>query len=1022
MAVIKKNTQTKKKNTTKKNTSNKKKSTKSKSLGKNVDYYEIKLLLLLSFTILSIVSLHSNFVGIIGRSIKNIYFGLFSNAGYFLPYIIVISVFYKLNNRLIYYRKKTIVGLVLLFISMIIIVNIFNTAYFEFNEINLLASGTSYSAGMNLEGSGLIGNIVGATLINLVGITGLYIIVATLWLVSVILITNIKISEIIINLFHSSKNSIVENAEIKKKAKEEYIKESERLESKHNKELEKLKIKKNKEEVVDKVNRIEEKELRARKKNEKKLLAEEIENDKKLRNYETYFKQSPTKSMVDLLFKKASIPTKEELKEKHNSKKNREAINKEEEEDFHKYESSGYSFDDNYTTDTIQSNSPDIFDNHLDSNISETELNEKITGFGTIIEESIKKAYEEVNLENTKIGKDEEVNLENIKYNEYSTDLPPVNDIKEDAKDEHLSSFDEAFKITESKNKAIHSSFATDVSSSFATDVSSSKTIVGDKIFENGDPMSPEEKQDAINFDNLINKSEKVAAKTVGTSTVGASIVGASTVEENKIPDSQIVNHMSESVKLEFENYKIPSINVLKKNKTLTKETKGESLKKARLLEEILKNFNVEAKVIQISKGPAITRYEMQLKPGTKMSKIVGLSDDIALNLATQQVRIAAVPGKPAVGIEIANDSTSLVCLREVLETDAFRKVDSKLGAGLGKNISGSPIIADLAKMPHLLIAGATGSGKSVCVNTLITSILLKAKPDEVKFLMIDPKVVELNNYNGIPHLILPVVTDPKKASVALNWAVQEMTRRYNEFAKSGVRDVKGYNKKNGDNKELFMPQIVIVIDELADLMMVAPNQVEDAICRLAQMARAAGLHLIVATQRPSVDVITGVIKANIPSRIAFAVSSAIDSRTIIDMGGAEKLLGKGDMLYYPAGSAKPERVQGAFISDEEVEAVVNAVKNQFEEFSYDSSILDNVSNTIAKENTSEDDEHLVSAINLVVGMEQASISMLQRKFKIGYNRAARLIDEMESRGIVGPSLGSKPRLVLVSQSELENM
>lgn len=475
------------------------------------------------------------------------------------------------------------------------------------------------------------------------------------------------------------------------------------------------------------------------------------------------------------------------------------------------------------------------------------------------------------------------------------------------------------------------------------------------------------------------------------------------------------------NVELEYEHYIIPSPSLLNPSKNNSSEKdRKDILMKARLLEDTLNNFGVDAKVVQISKGPTITRFEIQPSPGVKVSKIVNLSDDIALNLAAHHVRIVApIPGKAAVGIEVPNKTTSLVTLREVLETEAFDQDDSKMTFGLGKDISGTPIAADLSKMPHLLVAGATGSGKSVCVNTMITSILCNAKPDEVKFLMIDPKVVELNIYNGIPHLILPVVTDPKKASVALNWAVQEMTDRYNRFAEAGVRDITGYNKKVEEyNQGKKMTKIVVIIDELADLMMVAPNAVEDAICRLAQMARAAGIHLIVATQRPSVDVITGVIKANIPSRIAFAVSSQVDSRTIIDMGGAEKLLGKGDMLYYPVGSSKPQRVQGAFVSEQEVEKIVEAVKEQVEPVEYDQNLLETVKSNIEKnENT---DEYLTDAIELVIDAEQASVSMLQRKFRIGYNRAARLVDELEERGIVGPSLGSKPRNVLMTRAEYE--
>lgn len=469
-------------------------------------------------------------------------------------------------------------------------------------------------------------------------------------------------------------------------------------------------------------------------------------------------------------------------------------------------------------------------------------------------------------------------------------------------------------------------------------------------------------------------------------------------------------------------DYELPSTDILTPvPEDNSGQDKKEVLANARLLEETLGNFGIDAKVIQISRGPTITRYELQPSPGVKVSRIVSLSDDIALNLAAQQVRIVApIPGKAAVGIEVPNKSISMVTLREVLESDGIMEAESKLAFSLGKDISGKPIVADLAKMPHLLVAGSTGSGKSVCINTIITSILFRARPDEVKFLMIDPKVVELNVYNGIPHLILPVVTDPKKASVALNWAVQEMTERYKLFAESGVRDITGYNRKLAAGKGAPMPKIVVIIDELADLMMVAPNAVEDAICRLAQMARAAGIHLIVATQRPSVDVITGVIKANIPSRIAFAVSSMMDSRTIIDMGGAEKLLGKGDMLYYPVGMPKPMRVQGSFVSDTEVEDLIAYIKGQAGEVSYNPEILDTVKTQ--EFNDEEADEFLEQAIEFVIATRQASASLLQRKFRIGYNRAARMVDSMEERGIIGPSLGSKPREVLVSAEEYENL
>lgn len=465
-----------------------------------------------------------------------------------------------------------------------------------------------------------------------------------------------------------------------------------------------------------------------------------------------------------------------------------------------------------------------------------------------------------------------------------------------------------------------------------------------------------------------------------------------------------------------YKDYKLPNINLLNKTDSKNKDnSKKKVLENASLLEKTLKDFGVDAKVSQVTVGPAITRYEINPSPGVKVSKIVNLTDDIALSLAAKSIRMEApIPGKSAIGIEVPNENILMVGFREVLESDEFKNFNSSVPMALGKDIAGNPIIADISKMPHLLIAGSTGSGKSVCINTLINSIIYKSKPDEVKLILIDPKVVELASYNDIPHLLIPVVTEPKKAANALNWAVTEMNKRYNMFAKSGVKDINGYNLKHEEK----LPKIVIIIDELADLMMVSANDVEDYICRLAQMARAAGMHLIVATQRPSVDVITGVIKANIPSRIAFAVSSQTDSRTILDMAGAEKLLGKGDMLFYPLGANKPLRIQGAFISEEESEKVVEYVKSQVGEIVYENDIIEKVSKEIIKE--SDDDEFLQEAINFVVESKQASSSMLQRKFKIGFNRAARLIDIMEERGIVGKSEGSKPRKVLITKEDLE--
>lgn len=469
--------------------------------------------------------------------------------------------------------------------------------------------------------------------------------------------------------------------------------------------------------------------------------------------------------------------------------------------------------------------------------------------------------------------------------------------------------------------------------------------------------------------------------------------------------------------------FKLPPIDLLKKANVDVKAGENDSLQaNAMKLEKTLQDFNVNAKVTKVTKGPAVTRYEIQPSTGVKVSSIVRLSDDIALNLEAKSIRIEApIPGKAAVGIEVENEKVNLVSIREIIDSKEFKNAKSKITFSVGKDISGNAIVSDLKGMPHLLIAGSTGSGKSVCINSIIISLLYKANPDEVKLVLIDPKVVELGSYNGIPHLLIPVVTDPSKAAAALNWAVAEMLDRYKKFAEESVRDLESFNTavKAKDENDRFLPQIVIIIDELADLMMAAPSQVEESICRLAQMARAAGMHLIVATQRPSVDVITGVIKANIPSRIAFAVSSQVDSRTILDMGGAEKLVGKGDMLFNPLGMAKPVRVQGTFISDQEVNAVIEYVKNQGGEAEYSNDVIHTIEKVQSPNSNEDEDELLPDAIEAVVKAKQASVSMLQRRFRVGYNRAARLVDMMESRGIIGPADGSRPRQVFLTEEEL---
>ncbi|MFS0839292.1 DNA translocase FtsK [Paenibacillus sp. 1P03SA] len=533
-------------------------------------------------------------------------------------------------------------------------------------------------------------------------------------------------------------------------------------------------------------------------------------------------------------------------------------------------------------------------------------------------------------------------------------------------------------------------------------------------------------------FQEQVQKEEKIvpSAPVPGGVTGTAAVVGpkaSPSADAEQIPADEPLEAMEDlqlgdaAVPPVLPPYDLPSLTLLSKPAAGKGSEMADYKANARKLEATLESFGVRAKVLEVVRGPAVTRYEIQPDVGVKVSRIVSLTDDIALALAAKDIRMEApIPGKSAIGIEVPNSEVSVVTMREVMETSAFQEASSRLSVTLGRDISGQPIVGNLAKMPHLLVAGATGSGKSVCINGIITSILYKAKPNEVKFLMVDPKMVELNVYNGIPHLMAPVVTDPRRASLALKKVVVEMEKRYELFSKSGTRNIEGYNAMLIENgTEAPLPYIVVIVDELADLMMVAANDVEDAICRLAQMARAAGIHLIIATQRPSVDVITGVIKANIPSRIAFGVSSQVDSRTILDMVGAEKLLGRGDMLYLPVGASKPVRVQGAFLSDQEVETVVNFVRTQ-QEANYREDMVPQVEEQ-PEQQDEFGDELYDQAVQIVIEAKQASASLLQRRMRIGYARAGRLIDSMESNGIVGPHEGSKPREVLISMEQFQH-
>lgn len=547
------------------------------------------------------------------------------------------------------------------------------------------------------------------------------------------------------------------------------------------------------------------------------------------------------------------------------------------------------------------------------------------------------------------------------------------------------------------------------------------EAITNEVVDINNEAADNEENASEISniSDNEVIESEAKDNEIISNETVVKEIKA----KEAAVPDRK---------KTEGKDYIFPPVTLLIKEQQTQSSGYEQYLKETALkLQQTLESFGVNVTITDISCGPSVTRYEMFPEQGTKVSKILSLTDDIKLNLAASDIRIEApIPGKAAIGIEIPNKHNQTVHFRDLIESSTFKNFKSRLAFAVGKDIGGKTVVTDLAKMPHLLIAGATGSGKSVCINTLIMSILYKASPEEVKLIMVDPKMVELSIYNGIPHLLIPVVTDPKKASGALNWAVAEMTNRYKKFTETGVRNIEGYNKKVKELQKSGeiapetikkMPQIVIIIDELADLMMVAPGEVEDAIVRLSQLARAAGIHLVIATQRPSVNVITGLIKANVPSRIAFSVSSGVDSRTIIDMNGAEKLLGKGDMLFYPAGYSKPVRVQGAFISDSEISDVVEFLKENEDVAVYDTEVTEKIESKLNSAAISQEkDEYFEAAARFVIEKDKASIGMIQRMFKVGFNRAARIVDQLADAGIVGPEEGTKPRKVLMSSEQLE--
>ena len=654
--------------------------------------------------------------------------------------------------------------------------------------------------------------------------------------------------------------------------------------------------------------------------------------------------------------------------------------------------------------------------------------------------EQIRKAREE----ELRIKKEERENAEILNMKEVSG-VPTYNFISEeeiikerdDIHEINLANIDEEYNNRDIDIK-IHSEYPSDdlteadeiteINTDFADEEDDIEDVIIPGIMDDVDAPKPVRK---LSSDASIFKTDRTnptnGGRTFGTASGTAAEMAPTDTSARKPKPNK--------------PYKTPPIDLLKKGVGSKGQDKNELTSTARKLEEVLASFNVKAKVTDVSQGPTVTRYELIPETGVKVSKILSLSDDLKLNLAAADIRIEApIPGKAAIGIEVPNKVASSVALRDLIDSKEFKSAESKISFAVGKDLAGKVVVTDIAKMPHMLIAGATGSGKSVCINTLIMSILYKANPSEVKMIMIDPKVVELSVYNGIPHLLIPVVTDPKKANASLAWAVKEMDDRYQKFAEWGVRDLKGYNEKIQGEMDINnnpipkMYQLVVIVDELADLMMVAGKEVEESICRLAQLARAAGIHLIIATQRPSVDVITGLIKANMPSRVAFSVSSGTDSRTILDMNGAEKLLGKGDMLFYPQGYTKPARIQGAFVSDHEVSDVVDFLKSNGA--GYDDSSNDIVSqistmssqgssngaSSTKSDDTDGQDEYFYEAGKLITESGKSSIGMLQRKFKIGFNRAARIMDALSESGVVGPEEGTKPRAILMTPEEFESM